>query len=351
MPAFADDLPHRAHALLPDTQARVHCLEEVLKAANPSARIERIETHMSWVLVGETEVLKLKKPIRWPPVDYTTVEARERNARRELRQNRRLAPGVYLGLLALQWHEGVLRAVAEGYCSPTQATVDWVVVMRRLPRERMLDEVIRRNQLKPADLDALLAVLVPFYRDALRAKMDESDYVARLHHSTRLSFEVLGRREFALPRLGELFERMDHATTVHEGLLRARVAEGRIVEGHGDLRPEHVCLVDPPMVFDALEFDHRLSDVDPFDEMCFLGLECEVAGDASIGPRLLARMSVALDDRPPQALLHLYTARSALMRARLSAAHLLAAEVREPRLWMPRTHAYLRLARKALACL
>ncbi|AVQ85636.1 hypothetical protein C4F17_32070 [Variovorax sp. PMC12] len=305
---------------------------------------------MSWVLVGQTQVLKLKKPILCPPVDYTTVDARERNARRELRQNRRLAPGAYLGLLALQWNEGVLRAVPEGYCSPTQATLDWAVVMRRLPQDRMLDELIRRGRLTLSDLDSLLGALVPFYRDAVRAKVDESEYVARIRRGIGLSFEVLGRPVFALPHLGELFARMEQAMTTCEGLLRARVAEGRIVEGHGDLRAEHICLVDPPMVFDALEFDHSLSEVDPCDELCFLGLECDEAGDDSVGPLLRARMSAALDDRAPIALLHLYTARNALMRARLSAAHLLAPEVREPGRWLPQTLRYLQHARQALAC-
>lgn len=350
IPALPDGSVQHSPRTLLDTQGRVRCLEAVLRASNPSAHVKRIETHMSWVLMGEAEVLKLKKPVMCPPVDNTTVEARERNARRELRQSRRQAPGVYLGLLALQWHAGVLRAVPEGYCSPTHTTLDWVVVMRRPPQQRMLDEVIRRGELRPSDLDALLTVLVPFYRDAVRARVAEGDYVARLRHSMEISFDVLGRPEPALPHLGDLFERMDRVMTVHEGLLRARVAEGHIVEGNGDLRPEHVCLVDPPMVFDALEFDHRLSEVDPFDELFFLDLECDVAGDASVGPLLRTRTSAALDDRPPAALMHLYTARNALMRApergppagpRSARTRALAAA----------DALYLQRARKALACL
>ena len=64
---------------------------------------ERIETHMSWVLLGPQTVLKLRKPVRYPFLDFSTVAAREHDAREELRLNRRLAPRVYLGLLALQW--------------------------------------------------------------------------------------------------------------------------------------------------------------------------------------------------------------------------------------------------------
>jgi aminoglycoside phosphotransferase family enzyme len=334
---------------LPDTETRVRCLASVLSVARCGAPVHRIETHMSWVVVGETDVLKLKKPIRYPPVDYTGIEARERNARQELRQNRRLAPDIYLGLLALQWHGGVLSAVPEGYRSPAHQTIDWAVVMRRLPQGRMLDEVIRCGALAPPDFDALLRVLVPFYRDAVRAKVDEGEYVARLHHGLALSFGVLARPELVLPRVSELFERMNDAMAANEGLLRARVAEGRIVEGHGDLRPEHICLVDPPIVFDALEFDSRLSEVDPFDELCFLGLECHLAGDASLGALLRARMAAALCDTPPPALLRLYTAKNALMRARLSAAHLLEPHPRLPEKWLPQAARYLKQALVALS--
>lgn len=334
---------------MPDTEARIRCLESFLAAGDAGVRVQRIETHMSWVLVGKTEVLKLKKPVRLPPIDYSSVEARECNARRELRLNRRLAPGVYLGLLALQWHDGTLSAVAEAYLQPGRQTVDWAVVMRRLPQERMLDEVIRRGELLPRDIDALTATLAAFYRDAVRAGVDEGEYVARLRYSIALSTSMLERAEFALPDAREACQRTNEALTLQEALLRTRVAEGRLVEGHGDLRAEHVCLTDPLSIFDALEFDARLGEVDPFDELCFLGVECDMAGDASIGPLLCTRMAAALGDAPPSMLLRLYTAKNALVRARLSAAHLLEPDPRHPEKWLPQAARYLKLALKALA--
>jgi len=344
-PAAAEDLSERA----PDTEAKVRCLESFLAASDAGALPQRIETHMSWVLVGKSQVLKLKKPVRNPPVDYSSVEGRECNARRELRLNRRLAPDVYLGLLALQWHGGTLSAVPEAYLQPGRQTVDWIVVMRRLPQARMLDEVIRRGELEPADLDALVATLAEFYRGAVRAAVDEGEYVARLRHGIALSARMLERSAFALPHAREACQATNEALTLHEGLLRARVAEGRLVEGHGDLRAEHVCLVDPPAIFDALEFDARLGEVDPFDELCFLGLECDMAGNASIGPLLCARMASALDDAPAPALLRLYTARNALMRARLSVAHLMEPDPRHPEKWLPQASRYLERALVALS--
>lgn len=333
----------------PDTEAKVRCLESFLAASDAGARAQRIETHMSWVLVGRTEVLKLKKPVCHPPVDYSSVEARECNARRELRLNRRLAPGVYLGLLALQWHDGTLSAVPETYLRPDRQTVDWVVVMRRLPQERMLDEVIRRGELLPRDVDALVGTLAAFYRGAVHADIDEGEYAARLRHGLALGASVLEQFASVLPDVHEACQRTHDALLMHEGLLRARVAERRLVEGHGDLRAEHVCLVDPPAVFDALEFDARLGEVDPFDELCFLGLECDMAGDASVGPLLCTRMAAALDDTPPPALLRLYAAKNALMRARLSAAHLLETDPRHPEKWLPQASRYLKRVLVALS--
>ena len=332
----------------PGIEAKLRYLQSTLAPAGIGEPVRRIETHMSWLLLGGERVLKLKKPVRYPFLDFTTVQARERNARAELRLNRRLAPRVYLGLLALQWDDGVFSLVPEEMLPAPGRTVDWLVCMQRLPAARMLDRVIARGELRQRDIDALLEVLAPFYRHALRPALGGDEYLQRLRDELAASRGVLAMPRFDLSQVHGLLDRMDRAVASHEDMLRARVRGGRIVEGHGDLRPEHVCLVEPPVVIDALEFDVRLREVDPFDELCFLGLECAMAGDAAIGPQLLARCADALDDPPPAALLRLHTAHRALLRARLSLAHLLEAEVRTPRKWLPQAGRYLQHAGEAL---
>ena len=332
----------------PGIEAKLRYLQWTLTPAGSDEPVRRIETHMSWVLLGGERVLKLKKPVRHPFLDFTTVQARERNARAELRLNRRLAPRVYLGLLALQWDDGVFSLVPEEKLPAPGRTVDWLVSMQRLPAARMLDRVIARSELRQRDVDALLAVLVPFYRHAPRSTIGEDEYLQRLRDELAASRSVLATPRFDLPQVPGLLDRMDGAVVRHEDMLRARVRGRRIVEGHGDLRPEHVCLVEPPVVIDALEFDLRLREVDPFDELSFLGLECAMAGDAAIGSQLVARCADALDDHPPAALLRLHTAHRALLRARLSVAHLLEAEVRTPQKWLPQAGRYLQHAGEAL---
>ena len=332
----------------PGIEAKLCYLQSTLAPAGIGEPVSRIETHMSWVLLAGERALKLKKPVRYPFLDFTTVELRERNARAELRLNRRLAPHVYLGLLALQWDDGVFSLVAQEDLPAPGRTVDWLVSMQRLPAARMLDRVIARGELQQRDIDALLEVLIPFYRHAPRPAIGADEYLQCLRDELAASRSVLALPHFALPQVHSLLDRMDHAVARHEDMLRARVRGRRIVEGHGDLRPEHVCLIEPPVVIDALEFDLRLREVDPFDELSFLGLECAMAGDAAIGPQLLARCADALDDHPPAALLRLHTAHRALLRARLSAAHLLEAEARTPQKWLPQAGRYLQHAGEAL---
>jgi len=332
----------------PGIESKLRYLESTLAPAGVAEPVRRIETHMSWLLLGGERVLKLKKPVRFPFLDFTTVQARERNARAELRVNRRLAPRIYLGLLALQWDDRAFSLVSEELLPAHGRTVDWLVSMQRLPAERMLDRVIACGELRQRDIDALLEVLVAFYRNAPRPALGEDEYLHRLRDELAASRSVLSMPCFDLPEIHGLLDRMDRAMVRHEGMLRVRVRERCIVEGHGDLRPEHVCLIEPPVVIDALEFDVRLRELDPFDELSFLGLECAMAGDAAIGPQLLTRCADALDGPPPAALLRLHTAHRALLRARLSVAHLLEAEVRTPQKWLPQAGRYLQHAGDAL---
>ena len=331
----------------PDLDAELAFLRATLAA--DGGPVECVETHLSWVLLAGRRVLKLKKRIGHGVTDFSTLAARERNAREELRLNRRLAADVYQGLIAVDWDGERFALRAEGAGPPRGEVVDWLVAMRRLPEHRMLHRVIASGALKSRDVEALVEVLVRFYRTAAPATLDASEHVARLRAELAASRRVLELPAFALAAASGLCDGVEKAISLHEPELRARVRDGRIVDGHGDLRPEHVCLVEPPVIIDALEFDARLRQVDPFDELSFLGLECAVAGDAGLGPRIVERCARELGDDPPPALLSLYAASRALIRARLSAAHLLDGQVRTPAKWLPQTERYLGQAALATA--
>jgi aminoglycoside phosphotransferase family enzyme len=319
--------------------------------AGAVSAVETIETHMSWRFVAGEQVLKLKKPVRYPFLDFSTPAAREASCREEVRLNSRLAPDVYRGLMALQWRDGRLRLAPEAAADARAMTIDWLVWMRCLPRERMLDRQIAQASVTEADIDALVGVLAAFYRQATAIDIDADEYVARIAREQAINRALLLQPGLQPDSVAATLDRFDAALDRHSGALRARAAQCRIVDGHGDLRPEHVCLLQPPVVIDCLEFNAALRQVDPFDELAFLALECELAGAAWIGPRLIDGCSAALGEWPDAHLLPLYTAYRALLRARLALAHLLEPQLRTPERWQPLARRYVARARVALdAC-
>jgi aminoglycoside phosphotransferase family enzyme len=189
--------------------------------------------------------------------------------------------------------------------------------------------------------------LAAFYA-GLPAEADVDAYVGRLAHSLERDREIICLPEFS-PAPRGLLDAAEAALVRAIPEIRARAARGRLVEGHGDLRPEHVCLTDPLRIFDCLDFDRVYRMLDPYDEIAYLGLECGVLGADWVGPALLDRVAARLGDPPSEALLSCYGALSALTRARLCLAHLLERPVRLPAKWRPLARRYLSAAEARLA--
>jgi aminoglycoside phosphotransferase family enzyme len=192
--------------------------------------------------------------------------------------------------------------------------------------------------------------LVAFYRDVPVAGLTGQDYVQLFEQEQAKNRAVLKEPRFArdLGSLDDLLARFDDTLAAVRGELEQRVRDGRIVDGHGDLRPEHVCLVDPPVVIDCLEFSERLRMIDPFDELVYLGLECAVIGAPAIRGDVIERCAAGLGDRPSVGVLRFYEAYRAFLRARQSLAHLLVPAPREPAKWMPKALGYIAVAERAL---
>jgi aminoglycoside phosphotransferase family enzyme len=310
------------------------------------ARVDVVETHMSYVFLAGNRVYKLKKPVKFLYLDFSTLEARERNCREEVRLNRRLAPHIYLGVLPLALAEhGRLAIDEEG------EVVDWLVSMRRLPQELMLDHLLRTNGPNACQTDALCERLAAFYRGADRSTLSARNYCERFLREQKINRDILTRRNFALDqgRAPLLLDRLDSCLAANLALLERRALEGRIVDGHGDLRPEHICLCDPVVIFDCLEFNAELRQVDPLDELAFLEMECAQLGAPAFGGLVMARVSSRLEPEPPHRLAALYAASRAMLRARLALAHLLDETPRTPEKWEPLASRYLDLAERALA--
>jgi aminoglycoside phosphotransferase family enzyme len=330
----------------PTLAAKVAFLGDPAAYPEPAGKVVCRETHMSWVFLAGDKVYKLKKPVRFPYLDFSTLGRREAACRAELRLNRRLAPDVYLDVVPLTAAAKGLSIGGPGATVAPGAIVDWLVVMRRLDERCALDRCIEERRVEASALDRLVATLGRFYRHARRPYVSPEGQLAEWHRGISRDCRVLLDARFDLPaglvRRVERVQRrfLDERTDV----LGRRVRERRIVDGHGDLRPEHIWLTDGIKIIDCLEFNPQLRTVDPFDEIAYLGLECERLGAAGIGDYVRRGVSRALHDDPGPELYLFYRCHRAALRARLAIAHLFEPSPRTPGKWPKRARAYLRIA-------
>jgi uncharacterized protein len=298
------------------------------------------ETHMSWVFLVGDKVYKLKKPVQFPYLDFSTLARREAACRAEVSLNRRLAPDIYLGVVPLVVTPSGLALGGNG------AIVDWLVVMRRLDEGKTLERAIGGQSVDECQLDSLAATLVQFYRHASPVVISPAIHIADWHRSLAYNRRVLFDRRLDVP--AGLVRRIDRMQRLflsrRTRTLARRVTGRRIIDGHGDLRPEHIWLDDPVRIIDCLEFNPRLRAVDPADEIAFLSLECERLGAAWAGDYLRRRVIGRLRDGLPEELFLFYRSHRAMLRARLAIAHLLEPHPRMPEKWPRLARAYLRIA-------
>jgi len=298
------------------------------------------ETHMSWVFMAGERVYKLKKPVRFPYLDFSTLERRAAACRAEDSLNRRLAPDVYLGVVPLI-------ATSTGYAIGGSGRIaDWLVVMRRLDESRTLEAALDRRKVRQAQVYRLAASLSRFYSHASRVMISPESYRLSLQKAVATDRRILLDRAFDLPhgiveRIAQVQLRFLRQRSEQ---LAERVHHRFILDGHGDLRPQHIWLSDSVPIIDCLEFDARLRASDALDELAFLHLECERLGGRWVGDLLRYRLAILLGDSAPGDLFLFYRISRAMLRARLSIAHLADADPRTPEKWPRLARTYLSLA-------
>ena len=267
------------------------------------------ETHIGVVFLLGDLAYKLKKPVDLGFLDFSARETRERVCHREVELNRRLAPDVYLGV--------------SDVTGPDGSVCDHLVVMRRMPENRRLSTLVRRGVPLAVTIRALARRIAAFHaradrgpaidadetRDAVRNRWRDSFAQVRPFHGTVLdpatAIEIEALAEEFLAGREALFDR--------------RIAEGHVVDGHGDLLADDIfCVEDGPRVLDCLEFDDHLRHVDVLDDVAFLAMDLERLGAPEPAAQLITAYREFSGDPAPPALLHHYLAYRAFVRVKIA---------------------------------
>ncbi|MEW6130078.1 MAG: hypothetical protein AB1757_23790, partial [Acidobacteriota bacterium] len=243
--------------------------------------IEMIQTHISIILLGKRQALKLKKPVDFGFLDYTTLAKRHRACEAEINLNRRLCPNTYLAVQPIVEVNGQPQLANAGHI------IDYGVLMKRLPGERMLDQMLLKNEVSESLMARVAERLSAFHREARRgSEVDFYGGAAVIRRNWEENFtqtipyveRTVATAEFDLirNRVADWLEDFDR-------LFNKRVREGRICDGHGDLRSESICITNGICIFDCIEFNDRFRCADVASEVAFLAMDLDARGRPDLG--------------------------------------------------------------------
>jgi uncharacterized protein len=264
------------------------------------------ETHISLLVMFGDRVYKLKKPVRLDFVDLSTREARERICRREFELNGRIAPDVYLGVADV--------------VGPDGQVCDHLVVMRRMPDDRRLSALVRGGAHVGDDVREIARLVASFHSraetspeiagagrvEAMRAKWESTFQTVQAFVGSVLKEDVEDRVRVLARRY------LDGRAALFD----ERIAEGKVVDGHGDLLADDIfCLDDGPRILDCVEFDDELRYGDVLADVCFLAMDLERIGAVDLGDRFLAWYREMSAETYPFTLAEHYVAFRAHIRA------------------------------------
>lgn len=297
--------------------------------------VEReIQTHANLVLLTSDRAYKLKKPVKFPFLDYSTLPLRRQMILNELHLNRRFAPDIYLGVAEIREHDGKLAVgeLRDDLPEPAPGVLDYCVIMRRIPDQAWLPALMREGLLDEQHIIALMRALVQAYNaepatDEVRA----AGLPSSLRHNTVANIaecepfvpECLARERWQ--RLDALLRGWFLANT---GVFEARVAQDRIRDGHGDLKPTNIAFVDSrPIITDCIEFNPLFRRLDTLCEVAFLATGLESLGAFEMAAHVFRAYREVARDNYPETLRRYYQAHLACVMGKVTALQLNEPEV------------------------
>jgi hypothetical protein len=311
----------------------------------PGAKVEQVTTHAAMIfLVGE-HAYKIKRPVRYSFLDFSTPDRRRQALEAELRLNRRTAPMLYDRVLPITRDERGELAI-DGAGEP----VEWLLEMKRFDQAALLDRIAQRHALEAGTIDALARTIAAFHDEAERRR-DLGGYagMAEVIEGNAGDLTSLMGQVFDEPTVRALNEATYAALERAGDLLERRRDAGFVRHCHGDLHLGNIVLLDgQPVLFDCLEFDEALATTDTFYDLAFLLMDLIHRDLGGLAQRLLNGYLDATWDDSGTALLPLFLSCRATIRAKV-AGFAARSEAGDAESEIAEARAYLELAKRFLA--
>lgn len=278
-----------------------------VSACHPWAEVR--ETHIGSVFLVGDRAYKLKKPVDFGFLDFTRRETRERVCHREVELNRRLAPSAYLGVADVT--------------GPHGEVCDHLVVMRRMPDERRLSQLVTDGEPLDGTIREIARIVARFHATAERgpdiSAQGTCDAVRDRWRASFAQVRPFHRQVLDEDTAAEIEELTEEFLAGRAALFDHRISTGRVLDGHGDLLADDIfCLDQGPQILDCLEFDDTLRAVDGLDDIGFLAMDLERLGADGLAEQLLDQYAEFSGDAAPPSLRHHYLAYRAFVRVKVA---------------------------------
>ena len=278
-------------------------------------KVELVQTQMSFIFLTGEYVYKIKKPVNLGYLDYTTLEKRHYFCRQELELNRRLCPSAYLAVVPIVEEKNQLHI--EGRGKP----IEYAVKMKQLPRDRMMDVLLRQGPVTTEMVNRVAERLAGFHREAetnqkitafgrldvIRQNTDENFYQTEKYIGTSIT----------TAQYQHIKKYTNNFINSNSGLFDKRVREERIRDCHGDLHAAHVCFTDDICIYDCIEFNDRFRYSDVASEIAFLAMDLDRYHESELSHHLVNTYIKLSDDQELLKLLNFYKCYRAYVRGKV----------------------------------
>lgn len=299
-----------------DQQRLVSALSNPACYPHPVGRVRVLETHISWVLLTGSIAYKIKKAVDLGFLDFSTLALRKHFCEEELRLNRRLAPAIYIDVVAIR---GTPQSPRIGEDGPV---IEYAVRMREFPQELLAHALLQYGTFGPQQIDALAVVMASFHAAAAPAGADTGFGAPEVVLREALqNFEQIRQFDIALGDATALETLRSWTLKTHAALRDAmvqRAVDGSVRECHGDLHLGNIAVLDgQPTPFDCIEFSPELRWIDVMSELAFLTMDLTDRGHPELAARFLNRYLEETGDYEGLRLLDFYQVYRALVRAKV----------------------------------
>ncbi|MBN2124256.1 MAG: phosphotransferase, partial [Deltaproteobacteria bacterium] len=278
--------------------------------------VRLLQTHISLVFVADAFVYKVKKPVDFGFLDFSTLEKREHFCRREVELNQRLSKDIYLDVMPV-FRDGNHHRLGGG----KGTVVEYAVRMRRIPETVLMKSLFLKGDLTGDMLRDIAHVLARFHQSADGSpEIDAFGEAAGFKINTDENFEQT-ERYVGKTLKKEDFQRLRAWTDAFyregESLFRDRILEGKIRDCHGDLHMEHICLTDPVSVIDCIEFNERFRYSDTLSDIAFLLMDLEYHDGKGPAEQFWKEYSEMTQEKGQEDLLTFYKVYRAYVRGKV----------------------------------